>query len=213
MENYTEDEAESLLLPLPRLDGSVSLEQALRDRRSVREYAEEPLTPGEVSQLLWAAQGVTADWGARTAPSAGALFPLETYLVVGDVSDLEPGVYRYRPDEHDLLRIGGGDRRTLLSETAGEQPWVHEAAAGIVIGGVYGRTEEKYGDRGERYVHMEAGHAVQNVLLQATALGLSCVPVAGFSGDDARAVLGTPEDVDLLYIVPVGRRIESEPTP
>ncbi|MBM3957868.1 MAG: SagB/ThcOx family dehydrogenase, partial [Gemmatimonadetes bacterium] len=102
--NYAENEAVRIELPEPVLRGAVSLEQALAQRRSVREYTGEPVTLEEVSQLLWAAQGQTADWGARTAPSAGALYPLETYLVAGNVSGLEQGLYRYRPGEHDLLR-------------------------------------------------------------------------------------------------------------
>ena len=211
MADYAEDDAAQVGLPEPRLSSEVSIEETFLRRRSVREYAEAPVTLEKVSQLLWAAQGQTSEWGGRTAPSAGALYPLETYLVVGSVSDLEQGVYRYRPGEHDLLKVGDGDRRALLAEAALGQEWVEEGAAAIVLAAVYERTTGKYGELGIEYVHMEAGHAAENLLLQATALGLGSVPVTGFHRDDAREVLGLPEDVEPLYIVPVGRLTEDTP--
>ena len=208
MTNYQEEEAVRISLPAPTLRGQVSLEETLQTRRSVREYGEGPVTLEEVSQLLWAAQGQTAEWGGRTSPSAGALYPLETYLVAGNVSGLEQGVYKYRPGEHDLLRVGDGDRRPLLAEAALGQEWVNEGAAGIVLAAVYERTTGKYGELGIEYVLMEAGHAAENLLLQATALGLGSVPVTGFHRDEAQEALGLPEDVEPLYIVPLGRIVE-----
>ena len=209
--DFPEEDAVALELPEPTLRGEVSLEETLQSRRSIREYSEAPLTLEEVSQLLWAAQGQTTDWGGRTSPSAGALYPLETYLVVGNVSGLEQGVYKYRSAEHDLLRVGDGDRRALLAAAALDQAWVHEGAAGIILAAVYGRTTGKYAERGIEYVHMEAGHAAENLLLQATALGLGSVPVTGFYRGEAREALGLPDEVEPLYIVPVGRMREESP--
>jgi len=211
MTDYPEEDAAQIELPEPTLRGEVSLEETLQARRSIREYGEGPVTLQEVSQLLWAAQGETAEWGGRAAPSAGGLYPLETYLVAGNVADLAQGVYRYRPGEHDLLRVGDGDRRVLLAETALGQEWVEEGVAAIVLAAVYERTTGKYDERGIEYVHMEAGHATENLLLQATALGLGSVPVTGFYRGEAREVLGLPQDVEPLYIVPVGRMREGSP--
>ncbi|NQU97703.1 MAG: SagB/ThcOx family dehydrogenase, partial [Chloroflexi bacterium] len=206
--NFPEEDAVALELPEPTLRGEVSLEETLQSRRSIREYSEAPLTLEEVSQLLWAAQGQTTDWGGRTSPSAGALYPLETYLIVGSVRGLEQGVYKYRSAKHDLLRVGDGDRRALLAAAALDQAWIQEGAAGIILAAVYERTTGKYAERGIEYVHMEAGHAAENLLLQATALGLGSVPVTGFYRGQAREVLGLPQDVEPLYIVPVGRKPE-----
>ncbi len=192
-------------LPEPRYDSDVSVEEALLERRSVREYTGEPLTLQEVSQLLWAAQGITDPRGYRTAPSAGGLYPLEIYLVAGDVDNLEDGVYSYRPQGHELVKVVDGDRREELFAAALEQAWVREAAADLVIMGVYGRTTAKYGDRGVQYVHLEAGHAAQNVCLQATALGLGTVTVGAFDDEQVQDVLGAPENERPLYVMPVGR--------
>jgi SagB-type dehydrogenase family enzyme len=196
----------ALELPEPRYDGNVSLEQSLLQRRSVRDYTGEPLTLAEVSQLLWAAQGITDAGGFRTAPSAGALYPLEIYVVVGDVRELTAGVYRYEPDGHRLLRLMDGDKRAGLAEAALGQNCVKAGAVDFVIAGVYERTTAKYGDRGVRYVHLEAGHAAQNLCLQATALGLGAVPIGAFQDDEVAALLNLPASEQPLYIIPVGRK-------
>ncbi|MEW6033865.1 MAG: SagB/ThcOx family dehydrogenase [Chloroflexota bacterium] len=196
----------TLKLPESTLKGETSLEAALFERRSVREYAKLPLKLGEVSQLLWAAQGITAEWGGRTAPSAGALYPLEVYLVVGDVEALAPGVYRYRPEGHELVRVKDGDLRGKLAEAALGQAWVGGGAVDIVIAAAYERTTKKYGERGVRYVHIEVGHAAQNICLQATALGLGAVTVGAFSDERVKGVLAMPENEAPLYIIPVGRK-------
>ncbi len=135
-------------LPEPRLKSKVSLEEALLKRRSIREYANLPLTLEDVSQLLWAAQGITTEWGGRTAPSAGALYPLEVYLAVGNVENLATGVYKYKPERHELVKVRDDDVRGELAEAALDQNWVREAAIDIVIAAVYERTTKKYGDRG-----------------------------------------------------------------
>jgi SagB-type dehydrogenase family enzyme len=201
-----EQEGIIIKLPEPRYDSDVSIEQSLLRRRSIRSYSGESLTLQELSQLLWAAQGVTDPKGFRTAPSAGALYPLELYVVAGDVQDLSPGVYRYDPDEHELLRTIEGDKRLELAEAAVWQDFVGEGAIVIVFTAVYERTSGKYGDRGIRYVHMEAGHAAQNLCLQATAMDLGVVTVGAFYDEEVVELLGLPEDEHPLYIIPVGRK-------
>ncbi len=186
-------------LPDPRVVSDVSLEEALAGRRSVRDFATTPLSVDELSQLLWAAQGVTSARGFRTAPSAGALYPLELYVVTPD------GVYRYLPDRHGLERLSSEDLGAALAEVALGQEAVADAAAVFIVTGVYARTAQKYGDRAERYVHLEAGHAAQNLQLQATALGLGSVPVGAFDDAGVQDVLGLPDDHDPLYLIPVGR--------
>jgi len=196
----------AVTLPEPRLKSEVSLEETLLKRRSVREYANLPLTLDNVSQLLWSAQGITAEWGGRTAPSAGGLYPLEVYLVVGSVENLAPGVYKYRPERHDLVKVRDGDVREELANAALGQTWVKEGAVDIVIAAVYERTTKKYGDRGVRYVHMEAGHAAQNIYLQAAALNLGMVTVGAFYDDSVKDILGMAGNEAPLYVIPVGRK-------
>ena len=187
-----------IVLPAPRLEGEVSLEETLSRRRSARDYTDRPLTWGDIGQLLWATQGVTADWGARTAPSAGALYPLELYVCTAE------GVHRYVPQGHQLEKVSSSDARDGLWEAALLQNWILEAPAVFAIIGVYERTELKYGDRAERYVKLEAGHACQNLLLQAVALDLGAVPVGAFYDDQVQAALELPADHEPLYLVPVG---------
>lgn len=193
-------------LPEPRYDSSISIEETLLQRRSVRDYTDEPLTLQEVSQLLWAAQGITDPGGVRTAPSAGATYPLETYLVVGDVENLTEGVYRYESAEHKLVKATDGDWRVELTSAALGQSWVMEGAVSIVFTAIYERTTRRYGDRGIRYVHMEVGHAAQNVYLQAVALGLGTVVIGAFYDDQVAEILKLPQNEHPLYIMPVGRR-------
>jgi SagB-type dehydrogenase family enzyme len=192
-------------LPKPREDGKTSVESALRHRRATREFRNTPLTLAEVSQLLWAAQGITSPDGKRTAPSAGALYPLEVFVVAGSVESLPAGVYRYRPQGHDLSRVTDGDKRVKLASLAQEQTWLKGAPAIIVIAGVYERTAVKYKERAERYVHIEAGHASQNVQLQAVALELGAVIVGAFDDDQVKRVLGLAADEQPLCLLPVGR--------
>lgn len=191
--------AGSLALPSPDLDGSVSLEEALALRRSVRSFSAEALTAAEIGQLLWASQGVTDTAGRRTAPSAGATYPLEVYAVTAE------GVSRYVPGEHALVPVRTGDVRAELAAAAIGQESVATAPLVVVINGVVSRTAARYGTRAERYVWMEAGHAAQNLLLQAVVLDLGAVPVGAFDDDRVRAVLGASVDEAPLYLVPVGR--------
>jgi len=192
-------------LPTPRVDGTLAIERALATRRSVREYRPGSLQLREVAQLLWAAQGITDAAGYRVTPSAGALYPLEMYLLAGDVAGLVAGVYHYDPRAHELTLVVDGDRRTALSRAALEQPCITRAALVLVMCAVYARTAAKYGERAVRYVHIEAGHAAQNVYLQAVALGLGTVAVGAFADERVRAVIGAPSDQQPLYLMPVGR--------
>ena len=195
-----------LKLPEPRLDSSVSIEQTFLQRRSVRNYTDEPLSLQEVSQLLWAAQGITDPRGVRTSPSAGGTYPLETYLVVGDVENLTNGVYRYQPVGHALRKVLNGDLRAKLAAAALRQSCVKDGAINIVFTAFYERTTQRYGERGIRYVHMEAGHAAQNVQLQAVALNLGTVVIGAFHDDQVSKVLNLPKQEQPLYIIPVGRK-------
>ncbi len=167
-------------LKQPVYDSGVSVEETLLKRRSVRDFRKRTLTLGEVSQLLWAAQGVTDKRGFRTAPSAGALYPLETYIIVGDVEGISPGVYKYIPSNNVLVLVISGDRRSELSRACYKQKSVRENSVVIALCAVYERITGRYGDRGLRYVHMEAGHAGQNVALQAVSLGLGTVMIGAF---------------------------------
>jgi len=196
----------TIKLPEPRYDSDVSIEQSLLQRRSIRSYTGEPLTLQEVSQLLWAAQGITDTRGFRTTPSAGALYPLEVYVVAGDVENLASGIYKYEPDEHELSLVIDGDKRGELADAALAQSSVEEGALAIVFTAVYKRTTAKYGERGVRYVHIEAGHAAQNLCLQATAMGLGAVTVGAFHDEQVARLLNIPEGEQPLYIIPVGRK-------
>jgi SagB-type dehydrogenase family enzyme len=185
-------------LPAPSAAGDDSLEEAIAQRRSVREYTDAALTIDDVSQLLWATQGITSRSGKRAAPSAGALYPLEVYVVDGT------GVHHYAPEGHGLQAHLTGDLRADLSAAALDQSAVAEAPAVFVIAGVMARAEAKYGDRAERYVILEAGHAAQNLLLQAVSLDLGAVPIGAFHDADVQRLLSLPSDHEPLYLIPVG---------
>jgi SagB-type dehydrogenase family enzyme len=192
-------------LPQPRFDSGTSVEKARLSRRSIREYRSEPLTLAEIGQLLWAAQGVTAPGGFRTAPSAGALYPLELYVVAGNVRDLAPGTYRYRPQTYTLEPILEGDRRGELCAAALQQSAIRKAPAALVFSAVVACTTGKYGNRGVRYVYMDHGHAAENVHLQAVALNLGTVVIGAFDDDAVQRVMSLSPGEEPLSIMPVGR--------
>jgi SagB-type dehydrogenase family enzyme len=194
----------TLALPPPALAGPMPVEQALQRRRSVRRFAGRPLALADVAQLLWAAQGVTDARGHRTAPSAGALYPLEVWLVAGTVDGLAAGAYPYRPAEHALARGAAGDLRAALAAATRGQPWVADAPALLVIAADVARTSPRYGDRAERYVQIEAGAAAQNVCLQCAARGLATVCVGAFDEARLREPLGLPAERMVLALMPVG---------
>ena len=210
--------ASAIQLPAPRTDGQCSVEKALATRRSVREFKDEPLSIAALSQLVWAAQGMTLkmdapqnwSWGTwqggkRTAPSAGALYPLELYIVVGKVDGLKPGVFKYKPQTHQLLNVLAGDKRSELATAALGQKWMESAPCVFVVGAVYKRTEVKYGERAPRYVHIEVGHAVENICLEAVALDLGTTMVGAFKDDEVKKVVGMSDEEQPLAIVPVGK--------
>lgn len=207
-ENQTMREYEQVIikLPEPNYCGSMSVEEALLKRRSIRDFRDKPVTVSEISQLIWAAQGSTDQLGFTTAPSAGALYPLELYVVAGNVTGLPAGIYKYRSKSHELLSIAKGDRRIDLENAALGQASVRRAAAVMVLSGVYERTTTKYGERGMRYVHMEAGHASQNVYLQAVPLGLGTVVIGAFRDEEVKRILKMSDREMPLYIMPVGMR-------
>ena len=190
---------ETLKLPNPKTSGRMTLEQSLLHRRSERQFVSANLTNEQISQLLWAANGITdPEWGFRTAPSAGSAYPLEIYIVRPDA------VYHYLPKTHSLELHLKEDKRPSFVRASLGQSYIGDAAIDIIITAVYDRTREKYGLRTERYVQMEAGHAAQNILLQATAIGLGAIPVGSFWDDVVISALDLPYGQDPLYIIPVG---------
>ncbi|MFW5754504.1 MAG: SagB/ThcOx family dehydrogenase [Marinilabiliaceae bacterium] len=199
-------QAEKINLPDPNHSSNTSIEEALLKRRSVRQYTDEPLSLSEISQILWAAQGITNNRGFRTAPSAGALYPLEVYILIDRAEEAEPGIYKYDPEDHTLTMVQEGRLNDRLQEAALGQSQIGDAAAVLVISGVYERTTGKYKNRGVRYVHMEAGHAAQNVYLQGVALDLGAVVIGAFDDESVRKVMNMPEKETPLYIMPVGKK-------
>jgi SagB-type dehydrogenase family enzyme len=188
-------------LPKPIEKGITSIEETLNKRRSVRDYKRGTLSLEQVSQLLWGASG--SNLYRRTAPSAGATYPLEIYLVVGEVEGLEPGIYHYSSPTHSLEMTKEQDVRNRLSRAAFGQGMIEKAPVNIIIAADYSRTTGHYGQRGNRYVHMEVGHVGQNVSLQAIALSLGTVMIGAFEDKEVKEVLGIKEEP--LYIIPVGK--------
>ncbi|MBN2537648.1 SagB/ThcOx family dehydrogenase [candidate division WOR-3 bacterium] len=211
----TGDSALVVRLPEPARAGAVSVEQALWQRRSVREFADEPLALEQVGQLCWATYGITLPLpggpaflrgGLRAAPSAGALYPLELFVFAGNVTGLDPGVWRYRSETHELVLVRPGDRRAELAAAALGQEFIARAPAALCWSAVFSRTTNKYGARGrERYVMMDLGHSGQNVWLQAVALGLGAVAVGAFVDEEVKLAAGMDAREEPLYIMPVGR--------
>jgi len=195
-------------LPAPKFKGSVSVEEAIKRRRTVRSFADTPLTLEMLSQLLWAAQGITDDDHRfkRSAPSAGATYPIEIFAACGEnsVKGLKAGVWRYIPAEHALMRVKQGDQRAALARHSLRQMWAAEAPVTFVIVCDYSRTTGKYGERGVKYVHYEAGNVSQNIFLQCESLGLSAGIIGAFHDDDMSAALGLPKAFEPLLSMPVG---------
>lgn len=206
-----------IYLPPPNLDGEVSLEEAISQRRSVREFGSEAVSLADLAQLLWACQGITAEGSGakgkiplRSAPSAGGLYPLEIYAVVARVENMEPGIYHYIPgpevSTHTLELVRQeNEPNEMLARAALKQKSVFGAAVNILIFGVVERLEVIYGERAERYMWLETGHAAQNVCLQATALGLGSVLIGSFYDDMVQQFIGTTAQP--LYNICIGKRI------
>jgi len=186
-------------LPKPVVKGKISLEESISKRRSHRRYLSKELTLEQIGQLVWSAQGITdAKRELRAAPSAGALYPLEIYLVKKD------GLYHYIPKLHRLKLVKSEDLRSGLAAAAWGQNFISEAPLSIVICAVYARVTSKYGLRGSRYTEIEVGHAAENIQLQAVALGLGSVPVGAYRDEAVARLLELPSDHEPLYIIPVG---------
>ena len=187
------------VLPRPTTRGSMTVEEALARRRSVRDFLPRPLTEAQLSQLAWAAQGITdRARGFRAAPSAGALYPIELYVVTAQ------GVRRYLPRTHAFVAVATGDRRKELARAAVNQSWVAQAPATFVVAVVFERTTRKYGQRGIRYATIEVGHVCQNISLQAVALGLGSVSVGAFDDERVRHIIAAPPDHKPICLVCVG---------
>lgn len=198
---------EKTFIRLPELHPAARhpIERLLAQRRSVRDFAATPLSLEELAHLLWAAQGVSSPEGLRTAPSAGALYPLEVHLVAGNVEGLECGSYHYRPHTGEIVRTAAGDLRQALAAAALGQGCVGEAAAVLVFSAVFERTTRKYGQRGIQYVHMEVGHAAQNVYLAAGSLGLGTVMVGAFDDQGVKRAVPLEGSEVPLALMPLGR--------
>ena len=193
-------------LPDPVLKSNVSLEEAISKRRSVRSYKDEPVSLAEISQLLWSAQGITEkSRGLRAAPSAGATYPLNLYLIVGRAEGVPQGVYRYDVAKHRIVRILEGDVRESLKKASHGQDFLTQGAISILISGIYERTTERYGERGIKYTHYEAGHTAQNLHLQAIPLNLGTVLVGAFKDDEVKKIIPLAPNEEPFYIMPFGR--------
>ncbi len=205
--------AEALIkLPPTDLKGKKSVEEAISARRSVRRYKVEPLSLSQLSQILWSAQGITAASRYRAIPSAGATFPLEIYILVGEqtVTGLKAGIYHYETNSHAISRHLDGDFRQELSEAALGQDFLATCPVDIVVCALFSRTTSRYGKRGEMYVHMEAGHLGQNIALQAVALSLATIMVGAFDDGEVSRVLRVNEQAKPLYIIPVGKPAQKQ---
>ena len=196
-------------LPSPILQGNMSVEQAIQNRRSIRHYTNQSLTLQDVSQILWAAQGITDKTNnLRSAPSAGQVYPLEVYIIVGNggVTGLSEGIYHYNPYNNSLEKTSESDARSDLSQAANGQAWVKEAPVNIVITGDYNKMVAKYKDETlcTRFVNLEAGHAAENIYLEAEARDLVTVALGSFKDDQVHTILGLPANENTIYIMPVG---------
>jgi len=201
-------------LPLPRLKSKFSIEEVILKRRSHRNFVKSAISLEDLSQVLWAAYGITKQdnsraifrGGFRTAPSAGATFPLEVYAVVGKVKSLETGVYRYISDGHKMVKVLDEDIRPALAKAALNQEMIEDAPVSLFFSAIFERTAQRYGDRGrERYVCMEIGHVAQNVYLQVEALGLGTCAIGAFNDKKVAEAMQLPEEEEPLYIMPIGR--------
>lgn len=197
----------SIPLPKPSLDRKVSVEKAIKQRRTIRDFQERTLSLDHLSQLVWSAQGITdSTRGRRAAASGGALYPLDIYVLTGEngVEKMEAGVYHYSPKEHSVLPIAKGDRRREIASASLSQMWMAKAPVIFVITVEYKRITGKYGERGVRYALIEVGHVGQNLFLQAEALGLGAGIVGAFNDSEVSKVVGVPAEHEPLLIMPVG---------
>jgi SagB-type dehydrogenase family enzyme len=207
MSAKTEDKQPIFYLPAPQKRGETSVEEAIASRRTRREFTPAALTLRDLGQLLWAAQGITGSDGfLRASPSAGALYPLDVYTVVGQgaVEGLEAGLYHYLPQRHGLQKTASEDLRSALAKDSLQQMWMAQAPVSLVVTAEYERIEKKYGAKGQRYALMEIGHVCQNVFLQAEALGLAAGIVGAFEEAKVASTLRLPPTHRPLIVMPVG---------
>lgn len=187
-------------LPEPKYEGAVSVEKALKERRSLRAYKDAPLSMGDASQVLWAAQGITEPGrGLRTAPSARAQYFLTVYFFARNVTGLKQGMYRYVPAGHMLEAVADGDVKGKLYKAAGQSA-IQKAPAALVIAGAKDRAKN------ENWMYLEAGHAAQNIYLEGVSLGIGTVVMAGFDADAVGKAVGLPVNEKVLYIMPIGKK-------
>ena len=201
------ERGEPMNLRTPMLDGDVSLERAIKQRRTVRSFADKPLTVGQLSQILWAAQGITDNRGQkRAAPSGGALYPIDVYSVVGKngVRDFAQGVYHYDPSHHSIEKIVDTDARQDVAMASLRQMWMAAAPVILVLTAEYSRITIKYGERGKRYAMIEGGHIGQNIFLQCQALGLCAGIVGAFYDTEVARAVNTQKNHEPLIIMPLG---------
>ena len=191
-------------LPQPQTDGEMSVEYAISKRRSRRTFCSKPISLAETGQLLWAGQGITGKRGHRAAPSAGALYPLELYVVAELVDSLDNGIYHYLPDGHSLKQICAGDFHQELAEAALQQTSVAKCSAIFVLSGIKERTSKKYGRRAVQYIMIEAGHTGQNISLQAETLNLGTVVIGAFDDEKIKELLKMPPEEQPISLMPVG---------
>jgi len=192
-------------LPDPVLDGKVSIEKVLNERRSVRAYKDTPLTEQNLSQLLWAGQGITDKASKkRTAPSARAKYPIELYMVVFNVEGIEKGVYLYVPDGHEIVKVFGDEKHTDIIKAAGSQASVSKCAVAFIIAGNYKKMSENYNEQAMLFTHTEVGHVSQNIALQGVALNIGSVVLGGFQPDNMAKLFNFPEYIRPIYVMPVG---------
>jgi len=196
-------------LPSPSPRGKISVEEAILKRRSARRFRAQPLSFAQLSQLLWSAQGITGTGGRRAAPSAGATYPLEIFVVIGEhgIENLAAGVYHYDVGNHSLSLHLSGDLRQKIADTALSQSFIANCPIDIVVCALHPRAAYRYGRRGERYIHMEVGHVGQNVSLQAVALGLATVMVGALEDEEVGKILKLEKQIKPLYIIPVGKPV------
>ncbi len=197
---------DEIILPSPVKEGGISVEEALFRRRSIRSYSDKGLTTEEISQILWSAQGITDISGKRTAPSAGALYPLEVYIFIRKGEGIKSGLYNYNPEGHKLSIVSNEDISENLAKAALNQSFIKEASAALIVSAFFKKTTDRYGERGIQYVYIEAGHLSQNVYLQAESLNLLTVAVGAFNEEDIKEIVKMEEKETPIYIMPIGKR-------
>lgn len=199
----------AIKLPEPKTTGVLSVEEAIAFRRTRRTFAAKPLSMPDLSQVLWAAQGITEKrWKHRAAPSGGALFPIDLHIVVrkDGVKTLPAGIYKYIPDGHYLQTRSEGDVNTKLRDVGYSQTFFADSPICLILVAEPKRSTWKYGERGYRYIYMEAGHIAENIQLIGESLGFSVGLVGAFKDESVAELLNLKKDESPLYIIPVGYR-------